>query len=97
MPVGEAMDRITSAEFAEWIAYDRISPIGELRADLRSAMLLTLLTNALSDEKAKAARVEDFVLEDLLTSAPPAAAEEQDGVEVWQALMVQYDAPQAEG
>lgn len=91
------MDRITSAEFAEWIAYDRISPIGELRSDIRQAMLLTLLTNALSGEKASPARVEDFVLEDLLTSAPPAAAKEQDGVEVWQALMARYDAPQGEG
>lgn len=34
IPVAEAQERVSSREFAEWIAYDRISPIGPKRLDL---------------------------------------------------------------
>ncbi len=40
---------ITSREFAEWLAYYRLEPFGEERADLRSARLMALLAQINGD------------------------------------------------
>lgn len=37
--------QITSAQLSEWEAYDRLDPIGEMRGDIRSAQLRSLITN----------------------------------------------------
>ena len=40
MTVSELGARMSSSEFAEWMAYDRLEPFGELRADYRNGLLL---------------------------------------------------------
>lgn len=38
--------RMSSRQLAEWMAYDAIDPFGEERADLRSAIVATQVSNA---------------------------------------------------
>lgn len=47
MPVRECMQRINSREFAEWQAYDAISPIGDRRGDLQAGTIAAHLGNVL--------------------------------------------------
>lgn len=42
---------MSSAEFAEWMAYYTLEPFGEERADLRMAVLASLIANANRDPK----------------------------------------------
>lgn len=39
MSVRRAQEEISSAEFAEWIAYDRLEPIGDRRSDYQAAVI----------------------------------------------------------
>jgi hypothetical protein len=39
------LDKLTGEQLLEWEAYDRIDPIGEWRADLNTASVLSHLTN----------------------------------------------------
>lgn len=61
MSVREAQARISSNEFSEWIAYSRIEPFGEERADLRSAINTTVLANANRSKGRRAFKVKDFM------------------------------------
>jgi len=45
MTIGEIENSMTTVEFREWIAFSRIEPIGEDRADSRIGMLSSLLHN----------------------------------------------------
>ena len=47
MSVKRAQREIDSAEFAEWMAYDRLDPIGQWRDDLRMAILASTIANAM--------------------------------------------------
>lgn len=50
------MEQLTSAQFSEWEAYDKIDPIGSWREDFRMANLAALITNianSLYGEKGK--------------------------------------------
>lgn len=60
MSVAEAQSRISSAEFAEWIAYDRIDPYGQERADLRAGMIASTIAN-FSTVKGKQFTAADFM------------------------------------
>ena len=51
MSVAEAQSRISSREFAEWMAFYRLEPFGEERADLRMAILAAVIANANRDPK----------------------------------------------
>jgi len=62
MTVREAQARITSPEFSEWIAYNRLDPIGSERDDVRTAMLATLIANAWCRGKGQPPfHVDDFM------------------------------------
>ncbi len=63
MSVAEAQQRISSREFAEWMAFDRVEPIGGRRGDYQTAMLAALLANIYRDPKAhrRPYAVQDFV------------------------------------
>jgi len=52
------------AEFLEWIAYSRIEPFGEERADWRAASVVAMLANINRDAKKrrKPYPVSDFLL-----------------------------------
>lgn len=47
------LDRMSSREFTEWMAYAALEPFGEERADLRSAQIAALIANANRDPKKK--------------------------------------------
>jgi len=42
---------MSSYEFSEWMAYYNLEPFGEERADLRMAMLASLIANVNRDKK----------------------------------------------
>lgn len=46
MSVAQAQREISAREFGEWVAYDRIEPFGEVRADLRSGIVASVIANA---------------------------------------------------
>jgi hypothetical protein len=53
----------SSRELSEYMAYDRLSPIGDERADLRSALIATVLANVNRDpKKQRAFKLDDFLL-----------------------------------
>ena len=54
---------ITAQQFQEWIAYARMEPFDETRADYRVAMLAQLLANVNRDPKQKR---EPFTITDFL-------------------------------
>ena len=49
---------MSNDEFMQWMAYDRIEPFGEKRADLRSAIIAHAVCSQWSKSKLK---VEDFM------------------------------------
>jgi hypothetical protein len=63
MSVEECQRKISSAEFAEWIAYERISPTDPERQDLRIALLCFHLVHLLGDTKGKNFKITDFLLD----------------------------------
>ena len=61
MTVAQAQQNIDAREFAEWMAFDSIDPIGELRADLRAAHLLHAITSMFAG-KGHNARATDYLI-----------------------------------
>lgn len=62
MTVRELHARIDSSEFAEWMAFYRIEPWGEERADYRSAMIAQVMANIFRGKNSRPHKVEDFLL-----------------------------------
>ena len=64
MTVAELLDRMSSREFSEWMAYYQIEPFGEARADLRQALTTTAVINAAQAQAKhpKWSKPEDFML-----------------------------------
>lgn len=56
-----AQRAISSREFAEWWAFDRISPIGGRRSDLHAALIASTIANCLTTGRRKT--IDDFILE----------------------------------
>ena len=52
---------MSSLEFSEWIAYYKIDPFGEDRADYRNAIMCTLFGNAHKKKGARSFRIDDFM------------------------------------
>jgi len=50
-----------SRELAEWMAYYRIEPFGENRADYRAGVISSVLANINKKKGSKAFKPEDFV------------------------------------
>jgi len=61
------LEKLTASQLAEWIAYDRLDPIGESRADFRMSYLSSLVTNlaiGINGKKGtKLTEVKDFILD----------------------------------
>ncbi|MFI5223667.1 MAG: DUF4035 domain-containing protein [Nitrospirales bacterium] len=55
---------LTARQFHEWIAYAELEPFDEERADMRVAMLASVLANVNRDSKKKKEpyKIEDFML-----------------------------------
>jgi hypothetical protein len=62
MTVAELLDRMSSRELAEWMAYERIEPSGQERIELMIAQLTALFFNVHRAEGASAKSAEDFLL-----------------------------------
>lgn len=63
MPVSELLNRTSSRELTEWMAYAGLEPWGEERADLRMAIIASTIANANRDPKKrrKPFKPEDFL------------------------------------
>ena len=57
------LEQITSRQLGEWIAYYRIDPWGEERADLRSGIVSSTMANINRKKGAKAFKPSDFMPE----------------------------------
>lgn len=73
----EAQRHISSAEFAEWMAYDRLEPIGPRRADLNAAIIAASVYNARRTKRSdKVADPKQFMPTYWKPEPEPATAEE---------------------
>jgi len=61
MTVGEMLQRMSSAEYAGWMAYCRIEPLGEYRADLRSGVVASTVFNMNRGKNVAARSPGDFM------------------------------------
>lgn len=63
MTVAELGDRMSSAEFSEWMAFYSIEPFGEERADIRQALTTSAIHNSVQAQtkKPKWTKPEDFM------------------------------------
>ena len=62
MTVERLLNEISSKELSEWQAFYSIEPFGEERADMRSALVATVMANAWKDKKQRAYKMKDFML-----------------------------------
>jgi hypothetical protein len=70
MTVGEMLQRMSSAEFAEWMAYHGLEPFGPRREDLRFGALLALTANVHRERGSRAFQPADFLGLDADTPKP---------------------------
>lgn len=56
------LNRISSPELSEWIAFSDIEPFGEVRADIRAAMIATVMANAWRGRNQSPFKITDFML-----------------------------------
>lgn len=56
------LNRISSPELSEWIAFSNIEPFGEVRADIRAAMIATVMANAWRGKNQSPFKITDFML-----------------------------------
>ena len=76
--VERLQETIDSAQFARWIAFYRIDPFGEQRADLRNALLLSTVARMLGDKTPDL--LERFMLFDDATTV----ATRRERAEAWE-------------
>lgn len=61
MPVRTLLQSMTSAEFAEWMAYDSIDPIGDDRGDLQAGVIASTVASVHRKEGSKPFVPRDFM------------------------------------
>lgn len=61
MSVAQCQREVSAAEFSEWMAYDRIEPFGERRADLRAGIVAAVTANAFRGKDSKPFQASDFM------------------------------------
>lgn len=77
MSVLEAQARISSAEFAEWMAYAQLEPFGGLQDDLRAGAIASTIANVNRDSDKTPRPFEPGDFFPSLTDAGAAEAPEQ--------------------
>jgi len=55
------LSHISSKEISEWMAYNRIEPFGEERADIRSAIIACTLANVYRGKDKPPFKIDDFI------------------------------------
>jgi len=73
---------LSSADFAEWMAYDQIEPFGESRADLRAGIIAATTANVWRGDDVEPFEPSDFMP---VFSAENEAADEP---QTWQEQMI---------
>lgn len=63
MTVEKLLAEITSKELAEWMAFEKIEPWGETRADLRAGIIASTVANRLRGKREPARKVTEFMPE----------------------------------
>lgn len=61
MTVAEVQARMSVAEFIEWQAYIAIEPLGEHRADIRTALLMQQQLAIWKEKNAKLPELDTFI------------------------------------
>lgn len=61
--VAELLATMDSDEFTHWIAFDRLSPIGDERADLRAGIIASTVANCHRSPNRDPFRPSDFMVE----------------------------------
>ncbi len=59
--VGELSEEISDAELQEWMAFYRLEPFGEERADLRAGIVASTVANVNRGKKGRALKPTDFM------------------------------------
>lgn len=59
--MAEAQRWISSREFAEWKAFDKLSPIGDIRSDWQAALIASTIARVFASQ-GSSSRIEDFLL-----------------------------------
>jgi hypothetical protein len=76
MPVAEAQRRVSSSEFVEWLAYDRISPWGPERGDVLAAMVAWTTASVGHSGKGRRPKLRDFIPRWSIGTSKAAATEQ---------------------
>lgn len=61
MTVRQLLASLDSAELTEWMAFDRMEPIGEFRADLRAGIIASTVANYGGRDIREARKPSDFM------------------------------------
>jgi len=61
MTVEQAQREVSSQELSEWMAFSRIYPIGEFRADYRAASISAVIANTSRGKGQRAYEVKEFM------------------------------------
>lgn len=61
MSVADCQERIGSREFAEWLAYDRLDPIGRERLDLHAGIVACTIANVHRSRSTRTYEPSDFM------------------------------------
>jgi len=61
MPVGVMMGQMSALEETYWVAFNRVSPIGEYRADVRNAQVLNMMYSINAGKKAQKKSLTDWM------------------------------------
>ncbi|QDL33976.1 phage tail assembly protein T [Serratia liquefaciens] len=61
--LGELKQSISMSELRLWAAYDRISPIGDVRGDIHAAQITAAIYNAQRDPKSQPVDLNDMVIQ----------------------------------
>lgn len=87
MPVGELLQRTSSRELAEWMAYAGLEPWGESRADLRMGILASLTANINRGKDQEPFKPSDFIPRFDESEAESEPEDESGGVPHWQQML----------
>jgi hypothetical protein len=61
MPVRRLLSELSASELTDYMAFDRIEPFGEVRADLRAGIVASTVANHGMSPPKEAARPIDFM------------------------------------
>lgn len=91
MNVDAMLRSLTAKQFAEWEQYAKLEPFNELRADYRTASIVTMLANVNRASKQEPYSLEDFVLK--FGQEPKKPQTWQEKLAIARAIAMAFSAP----